>query len=106
MEAHLTFCLKALNKDMFVKAAFLDSLLNQMWINGRSVPFILSTISPKKKKGFIKGFRVRLLQVLNQSSSRVGVIWKLSLLVYRETCFHDSKAELRIYFQNNLKLTR
>lgn len=50
MEAHLTFCLKALNKDMFVKAAFLDSLLNQMWINGRSVPFILSTISPKKKK--------------------------------------------------------
>lgn len=59
----------------------------------------------KKKKGFIKGFRVRLLQVLNQSSSRVGVIWKLSLLVYRETCFHDSKAELRIYFQNNLKLT-
>ena len=56
MEAHLTFCLKALNKDMFVKAAFLDSFLNKMWINGGSIPFILSTITPKKKKGFIKVF--------------------------------------------------
>lgn len=56
MEAHLTFCLKALNKDMFVKAAFLDSFLNKMWINGGSIPFILSTITPKKKKDLLKSF--------------------------------------------------
>lgn len=50
MEAHLTFCLKALNKDHFVQAAFLvwqDSFLNLMQINGGSIPFILSTVSPK-----------------------------------------------------------
>lgn len=61
---------------------------------------------------FIKDFQVRLLSYKQVNTvSRpirsaetepllaVGCLdWKLTSLVYSEVCFHDSKAELRIYF--------
>lgn len=111
MEAHLMFCLKVLNNDKFVKAAFLvrqDSFLNLMGINGRPIRFILSTISPKENllRPFRSGFSAKnqqtlqaeLLVRLNQNSSWVGGVTKLACLVYSKACFHDSKAKLRIYF--------